>query len=152
MGNSYGGYLALKLLVDKPSAYHGAFSINGVADWTTMLTALDTSIFNVLFGGTVGDENSNHSLYANASIYNHVSGLSNDKVILMHSDKDMTIPFRQSNGLATFMTQNSKPVELITMVGEDHVFKKPESFETLCKTVLKFVGREGKVSCTVTTN
>ena len=149
MGNSYGGYLALKLLVDKPSAYAGAFSINGVADWTTMLTALDTSIFNVLFGGTVGDTNANHALYANASIYNNVSDLSNDKVILMHSDKDMTIPFRQSNGLATFMTQNNKPVELITMNGEDHVFKKPESFKTLCETTLKFVGKSGAVSCEI---
>ncbi|MEN9390326.1 MAG: hypothetical protein RLZZ283_426, partial [Candidatus Parcubacteria bacterium] len=139
MGNSYGGYLAMKMLVDKPTAYKGAMSIGGVADWTTMLTALDSSIFNKQFGGTVGDANANYKLYNDASIYNRVEKLSGQKFILIHGEKDMTIPYRQSEGLAAYLTSLGKANSLITMAGEDHVFKKTESFELLCQTVLGFV-------------
>ncbi len=141
MGNSYGGYLAMKMLVDKPTAYKGAASIGGVADWTTMLTALDNSIFNVQFGGTVGDTNANYDLYNAASIYNRVANLSGQKIVLVHGSKDMTIPYRQAEGLATFLATQSIPHSLVTMSGEDHVFKKPESFELLCTSVLQMVGR-----------
>lgn len=149
MGNSYGGYLALRLLVEKPDYYKGAFSINGVADWTTMLTQLDTSIFNVLFKGTVGDANDNYDLYERASIYNRVEKLKGNRIVLMHGEKDLTIPVRQSEGLATFLTQNNKPVEFIKLSGEDHVFKKPESFITLCETTLAFVGKTRGSLCDV---
>lgn len=149
MGNSYGGYLAPKLLVDKPKSYKGAFAINGVMDWTTMLTALDTSIFNVLFKGTVGAENDNYDEYAKASIYNNISNLSGQKMILMHGEKDMTIGKRQSEGLATYMSSVNKPVELIIMPGEDHVYKKPASFVLLCEKALAFVGRAGKADCDI---
>jgi dipeptidyl aminopeptidase/acylaminoacyl peptidase len=145
MGNSYGGYLALKLLVNKPTVYKGAMSIAGVADWTTMLTALDTSIFNLQFGGTAGNDNFDE--YARASIYNHVNKLSGQKIVLVHGDKDSTIPIKQSAGLATFLEQNGKPAKLITLSGENHVFKKPESFETVCNATLEFVGKTGGAPC-----
>lgn len=149
MGNSYGGYLAPKLQVDKPKSYKGAFAINGVMDWTTMLTALDTSIFNVLFKGTVSAENDNYGEYAKASIYNNISSLSGQKMILMHGEKDMTIGKRQSEGLATYMQSVDEPVELILMPGEDHVYKKPQSFVLLCEKALQFVNRAGKSECAI---
>lgn len=145
MGNSYGGYLALKLLVDKPSAYKGAMSIAGVADWTTMLTALDNSIFNVQFKGTIGDEN--NDLYTKASIYNHLSDLTTQKVVLVHGTKDLTIPYRQSDGLNTYMTSIGKPPLFVTLDGEDHVFKKPASYITLCIATLQMLGKATESHC-----
>lgn len=145
MGNSYGGYLALKLLVDNPSLYKGAFSINGVADWMTLLTKLDTSIFNVQFGGTVDEENRKN--YQEASIYNYTDKLENQKVVLMHGGSDTTIPYSQSEGLAQYLTFIGKNVEFIKLIGEDHVYKKPESFETLCKTAFSLTNRPGTASC-----
>lgn len=147
MGNSYGGYLALRLLVENPSLYKGAFSINGVTDWTTMLTALDSSIFNVHFGGTVGDENDNYNLYAQASVYNRAEKITNQKIILMHGTSDRTIPSRQSEGFATFLTSIGKAVTYIPLQGEDHVFSKPESFTLLCETTLLFVGKSKTGHC-----
>lgn len=146
MGNSYGGYLALKLLVDKPHAYKGALSINGVSDWTTMLTAADVSIFNKQFDGPPNEKN--YKAYANASIYNHIDALTNQKIVLVHGEKDMTIPYHQSEGLAISLVAEHKPVGLITLSGEDHVYKKPESFEMLCRATLAMVGRIDEVeSC-----
>jgi len=145
MGNSYGGYLSLKLLVDNPTLFKGAFSINGVADWLTLLTQLDSSIFNVQFHGTVDD--TNRDLYQKASIYNYVDTLTNQKVVLMHGGSDKTISYKQSEGLATFLTLNNKSVQYVKLEGEDHVYKKPESFETLCSTALTFVGRGNSMLC-----
>jgi len=138
MGNSYGGYLALKLLVDTPTMYKGAISINGVADWLTLLSNLNDSIFNVQFGGPVNEEN--YALHADASIYNGIGNLTTEEVVLVHGDKDMTIPYSESKGLSTALGLIGKDVKLVTFSGEDHVFKKPESFETLCKTVLETTG------------
>jgi dipeptidyl aminopeptidase/acylaminoacyl peptidase len=114
-----------------------------------MLTALDTSIFNVLFKGTVSAENDNYGEYAKASIYNNISSLSGQKMILMHGEKDMTIGKRQSEGLATYMQSVDEPVELILMPGEDHVYKKPQSFVLLCEKALQFVNRSGKSDCAI---
>jgi dipeptidyl aminopeptidase/acylaminoacyl peptidase len=147
MGNSYGGYLALKLLVDNPKTFKGAFSVGGVADWTTMLNHLDNSIFNVQFGGP--PQESNYDLYAKASIYNGVGNLTDQKIILMYGDSDMTISPNQSKGLSTYLNSIGKTHSAIGLPGEDHVFKKPESFEILCLTTLSFVGRTDTGQCAV---
>lgn len=145
MGNSYGGYLALKMLVDAPSSYKGAFSINGVADWMTLLTRLDTSIFNVQFGGTVDE--TNRAMYQKASIYNYADRLSNQKVVLIHGGADTSIPVSQSEGLATYLTAIGKSVQFTKLGGEDHVYKNPESFETLCKTAFALTNRTNDGVC-----
>jgi len=145
IGNSYGGYLALKLLVDQPGLIDGAFSINGVADWLTLLTKLDTSIFNVQFHGTVDD--TNRDSYQRASIYNYADRITNQKVILMHGGEDRSIPYAQSEGLATYLSLIGKTVQYIKLEGEDHVYKKPESFETLCKTAFVLANRANNTAC-----
>lgn len=145
MGNSYGGYLALKMLVDAPSSYKGAFSINGVADWMTLLTRLDTSIFNVQFGGTVDE--TNRAMYQKASIYNYTDRLSNQKVVLIHGGADTSIPVSQSEGLATYLTAIDKNIQFIKLGGENHVYKKPESFETLCRAAFSLTNRTNDGAC-----
>jgi dipeptidyl aminopeptidase/acylaminoacyl peptidase len=147
MGNSYGGYLALKLLVENPTLFKGAFSIAGVMDWTTMLTNLADSIFNVQFGGA--PDETNYALYNNASVYNKVGNLTTQKIILMHGDADMTIPYRQSEGLSIYLNSINKTHSFITLPGEDHVFKKPESYELLCLTTLSFVGKADTGLCAI---
>ncbi|XKT74830.1 MAG: alpha/beta fold hydrolase [Patescibacteria group bacterium UBA2163] len=145
VGNSYGGYLSLKLLVDNPNLIDGALSINGVMDWMTLLENLGNSIFNVQFHGTAND--TNRELYRTASIYNYADNITDQKVVLVHGENDTTIPYEQSRGLATFLSYTGVPVNLVTMPGEDHVFKKPMSFETLCKTLFQFTDRSTTKSC-----
>ncbi|PIR85336.1 hypothetical protein COU15_01210 [Candidatus Kaiserbacteria bacterium CG10_big_fil_rev_8_21_14_0_10_45_20] len=146
-GNSYGGYLALKLLVDEPSLYKGALSINGVADWMTLLNALNNSIFNVQFGGAPNE--SNYALYNTASIYNGIDGLGLQKIILAHGTDDKTIPYKQSLGLANALERINKNVTLVPFEGEDHVFKKPESFTKLCALLLTTVGKTNTGKCSL---
>lgn len=147
MGNSYGGYLALKLAVAEPTMVKGAFSINGVPDWETLLANLQTSIFNVHFGGAPTSENA--PLFAQANISNDVYKLGTQRIILAHGDADTTVPYAQSRDFFNVLQATQKNAELITFEGEDHVYIKSDSFVRLCNAVRTFVGITNKMSCPI---
>ncbi len=147
IGNSYGGYLSLKTIVDQPTLFAGAFSINGVTDWGLLNERLETSIFNVQFKGLPGD--SNKSLYSTASIFNNIGKIGQQKIILVHGEADTTIPVEQSQILNEELATKGKNVEFITYADENHVFEKQETFESLCSTVLRFVGASAVSRCSL---
>jgi dipeptidyl aminopeptidase/acylaminoacyl peptidase len=133
IGNSYGGYLALRSLVANPAKFSGAISINGVTDWASMLKALRTSIFNVDFNGLPNKNNT--KLYAQASILSRVSNLTNQKVVLMQSQADKTVPPSQADILYKALQNAGKNVQFISYVGEDHTFTKTADIENICQNV-----------------
>jgi dipeptidyl aminopeptidase/acylaminoacyl peptidase len=145
LGNSYGGYLALKLLAEHPEDFSGAFSINGVTDWDTLTRNLQTSIFNVQFNGVRSDANA--ALYDNASILNNLKSFGNKDVVLAHGDADMTVPYAQSRLLSEQLEAEDIPVEFITYEGEDHVYGNPETFTSLCQSVFSFAQNNQDSSC-----
>ena len=133
LGNSYGGYLALRSIVAYPAKFSGAISINGVTDWATMLKLLRTSIFNVDFGGI--PNKSNASLYAKASILSRIGGLTTQKIVLMQSQADKTIPPSQADLLYNALQSKGKNVTFIPYPGEDHTFTKTSDIENICQNV-----------------
>jgi dipeptidyl aminopeptidase/acylaminoacyl peptidase len=133
MGNSYGGYLALRSIVAYPAKFSGAISINGVTDWATMLKALRTSIFNVDFGGLPNKSNS--ALYAKASIISRIGDLTTQKIVLMQSQADKTIPPSQADTLYKALQNAGKNVQFIPYAGEDHTFTKTADLENICQNV-----------------
>jgi len=133
LGNSYGGYLALRSLVAYPAKFSGAISINGVTDWASMLKLLRTSIFNVDFGGLPGKNNI--ALYAKASIMTRISDLTNQKIILMQSQADKTVPPSQANLLYNALQTAGKNVQLFPYAGEDHTFTKTVDIENICQNI-----------------
>jgi dipeptidyl aminopeptidase/acylaminoacyl peptidase len=133
IGNSYGGYLALRSLVAYPAKFSGAISINGVTDWATMLKLLRTSIFNVDFNGLPSKNNS--ALYAKASIMTRISDLTNQKIVLMQSQSDRTVPPSQANLLYNALQAAGKNVQFIPYMNEDHTFTKITDIENICQNV-----------------
>jgi dipeptidyl aminopeptidase/acylaminoacyl peptidase len=133
LGNSYGGYLALRSLVANPSKFSGAISINGVTDWGKMLKLLKTSVFNVDFNGLPNKKNT--ALYAQASIFSRISNLTNQKIILMQSQADKTIPPSQADSLYQALQSAGKNVQFIPYPGEDHTFTKVSDIENICQNV-----------------
>jgi fermentation-respiration switch protein FrsA (DUF1100 family) len=133
LGNSYGGYLALRSLVANPSKFSGAISINGVTDWGRMLKLLKTSVFNVDFNGLPNKKNT--ALYAQASIFSRISSLTNQKIILMQSQADKTIPPSQADSLYQALQSAGKNVQFIPYPGEDHTFTKVSDIENICQNV-----------------
>jgi acetyl esterase/lipase len=140
VGNSYGGYLALRTVVDPQASKKiaGVLSINGVTDWFVLLDRLENSIFNVQFKGLLGEENSN--LYYQADIADRVKNLTTQKVIVAQASSDNTVPPSQADYLAKIFSLKGKQMSLVKYAGEDHVFKKKNSLEDLCRQLASLSG------------
>ncbi len=138
VGNSYGGYLAVRSLTAYPEKFAGAFSINGVMDWTSLLEDLKTSLFNIYFGGTPNRKNQN--LYDKADMLGrYTSILPGQKVTLVQAEKDSTINPAQADILKYSWKPNGVDVNVISIPEEDHVFHKNSSITNICGSLLNFM-------------
>ncbi len=133
MGNSYGGYLALRSLVAYPKKFSGAISINGVTDWASLVKSLRNSIFNADFGGLPNKKNA--KLYAQASILSRISDLTDQKIILIQAQADKTIPPAQADLLYQALKNKNKNAEFFPYPNEDHTFTKLSDIEDICKNI-----------------
>lgn len=145
MGNSYGGYLSLKALVDHPDAFTGVMSINGVTDWESLLVKMKTSIFNTEFNGL--PDLSNRSLYDTASIKNGIANIGSQKIAIIAGEADRTIPFWQATDLYAALKTANKDVTLVSYKGEDHVYKNKKTLSDLCKQMFTFIGKKVDKEC-----
>jgi len=131
VGNSYGGYLALKTIVENPRSFAGAMSINGVMDWFVLLDKLENSIFNTLFGGLLVEKNSD--IYYQADIADRIKNLTNQKIVLVQAQADHTVPTSQADYIYDLFVRRNRLATLAKYPGEDHVFKKISSLENICQ-------------------
>ncbi len=145
VGNSYGGYLALRSLAGYPELFAGALSINGVTDWAALNTYLQNSIFNTLFGGVPGGHNA--SLYEKASIISRLKRVTAKKIFIIQAEKDTTVPPIQATFLQEKMKANKVPGTFIIIPGENHVFAKNQSMDTICQTLFTMVGLDADNKC-----
>ncbi len=138
VGNSYGGYLALRSLVGYPATFAGVLSINGVTDWQDLLYQYQTSIFNTLFYGA--PSKTNKYMYDRASVLFRINRIKADhKIYIMQSDRDDTILPSQAPLLTNALEKLHKPYELTMLAGENHVLTKPESVQTVCTRLFSLV-------------
>lgn len=146
MGNSYGGYLSLKTIVDNSEKFDGVISINGVTDWESLLVRMQNSIFNTHFNG-LPDAN-NRTLYEKASILKNISKLENTKpIIIIQGSADRTIAPWQAPLLGDELKSQNKKVTMVSYKGEDHVFAKAKNIRDLCKRMFTFAGLKNTASC-----
>ena len=144
-GNSYGGYMSLRTLVEHPDSFTGVMSINGVTDWESLLNSMQTSIFNTHFNGAPNGDN--QSLYDQASIINRIGNVGNQKIAIVAGEADKTIPYWQAVMLYDKLKENNKNVNLISYPGEDHVYFKKKTIQNLCTELFKFVGKTADKEC-----
>lgn len=144
-GNSYGGYLSLKALAEHPESFKSVMSINGVTDWQSLLEKMETSIFNVQFGGLPNAKNQN--LYDQASIINKIKKIGNQKIFLVQGQSDHTIPPWQADMLYKKLKDANKNVKFVPYAGEDHVFKYKKNIEDLCIQMFAMVNINSNGSC-----
>jgi acetyl esterase/lipase len=140
MGNSYGGYLALRTLVERPNQFKGAISVSGVSDWHRLLTNAPTSIFGVHFGGAPNQNNL--TLYQQAAINTRLNNLSSQKILLVHGQSDTSVSFSQSSLLFSTLLSQGKTADLVTFPEENHVFHGQDNIEDSCRRVLEFFNRD----------
>ncbi|MGC8981417.1 MAG: prolyl oligopeptidase family serine peptidase [Minisyncoccia bacterium] len=135
MGNSYGGYLSLKTIYEKPEIFEGAISINGVADWFDLINSNPYSIFSIHFNGFPDESNIN--LYDQASIFLEKERLKNKKFLIIYGEEDKTIPNNQSK----LFYENYKDIANIILKSykEGHVFSSRESLQNICVDIFNFL-------------
>jgi len=144
-GNSYGGYMSLRAVVEHPEVFKGVFSINGVTDWEALLLKLKTSIFNTEFNGLPNDTNRN--LYDQASIINKIGNMGNQRIEIIQGEADRTIPLWQATLLAGKLKDAGKNVNLVTYKGEDHVFKEKKNIGNICVRMFGLMGIKADKEC-----
>jgi dipeptidyl aminopeptidase/acylaminoacyl peptidase len=145
MGVSYGGYLALRSLVEKPSSFASAISINGVSDWLTLINNNPNTIFAADFKGPL--TTANEKLYDRASIWAKLPGLGSQKVVLLHSTMDSEVSFSQSTKVAGILESAGKNIEFTRLEGDDHVLGFQKNAITVCKATFKTLGIEPGDKC-----
>lgn len=144
-GNSYGGYLALKTVVEHPDKIKDVYSINGVTDWAMLLKGIQNSIFNVHFGGL--PDATNQAQYDKASILNKIPNLGTNKIIIGVGTNDKTIDPSQAYYLNTALLNAGKNAKLVEFSGQGHGFSKKVPIQNACKTLLGLVGKSTKGLC-----
>jgi dipeptidyl aminopeptidase/acylaminoacyl peptidase len=143
IGNSYGGYTALKGATDFPSLVDGTVAIAPVTDWFTLIYEIPGSPFTQQFGGQPTDPLT-QAKYRAASIIKDLQKIDSDPVVLVYGENDTTVPPRQSRQFLTVASSIGKNnVEGVELKGEDHVIKYRESLELLCETTADAFGFDG---------
>lgn len=146
VGSSYGGYAALAGVAMEPDVYRCAVSISGVSDLRAMLNSEAR-----LTGGResrnptirywnrfMGAEGSSDTLLDARSPAHLVSAI-NDPVLLIHGRDDTVVPYQQSIIMRDAMRRADKPVELITLDGEDHYMSYAPTRRRMLEATIAFL-------------
>ncbi len=133
IGNSYGGYLSLRSLVESPSLFAGAISINGLPDWFSLAARIPSSPLLSLFYGAPGAYNIQNYLQANPLL--KLTALTNQKILMIYGEEDNTVPTWQSKEFYSFAKLFGKNAEIVSYPDEDHVPKKRSTLNDLCSRV-----------------
>jgi cephalosporin-C deacetylase-like acetyl esterase len=140
-GASYGGYAALAGAVFDPKVYRCAASVSGPADLPAMLATLKgagrleaTRYWSRFMGA---DDSKDPVLKAISP------ALHADKaqipILLIHGKDDTVVPYYQSLAMQRALNAAHKPVELVTLPGEDHWLSRGETRQQMLTSLVAFL-------------
>jgi fermentation-respiration switch protein FrsA (DUF1100 family) len=133
IGNSYGGYLALKTLVEEPRLVDGAASINGVTDWDTLIGTNYSSIFAPMFGGVPSKKTAKY--YKKAEIMDNLDAIpARTPIVIAYGEKDTTVPPSQSK-IFIAGAENDKHLTKLVFEDEEHILREQKTLDRLCMGV-----------------
>jgi dipeptidyl aminopeptidase/acylaminoacyl peptidase len=140
-GASYGGYAALAGVTLDPGVYRCAVAVAGVADLGRMLrwererrngSGNEAVRFWRRFMGVTANDDSSVDAWSPALKADTITA----PVLLIHGKDDTVVAFEQSRIMADAMRKAGKPVELVTLAGEDHWLSRgPTRIQMLEATV-----------------
>ena len=133
LGNSYGGYLAMKAAVDIPELVDAIVSINGVSDWIDLIQQIPSSPFIRQFGGAPNALTL--PAYARATVVTKLKDADRDPMLIVYGNEDSTVPNRQSQLFLVAAGSANKDAQELVLKGEGHVLKNRSSLNKLCREV-----------------
>ena len=143
VGASYGGYSALAGGAFSPDLYRCVVSIAGVSDLPAMLRSEKrdhgrnhwvVSYWHKL----IGDSKTEREKLKSISPVNFADQFQ-APVLLIHGKDDTVVPMRQSTLMRKALKKSKKPVEFVSLKGEDHWLSTSETRLALLKEISTFL-------------
>jgi dipeptidyl aminopeptidase/acylaminoacyl peptidase len=143
-GASYGGYAALAGATLDPDPYRCVVSVAGVPDVRRLLDdVVDNQVYEENAGQRytmrlLGVKSINEPRVRAVSPLFHVDQVK-APVLLIHGVDDTVVKYEQSQLMATALRAAGKPVEFVTLKGEDHWLSRGETRTQMLQAMMKFV-------------
>jgi acetyl esterase/lipase len=139
VGASYGGYMALAGATFSPDLYACAISIAGLSDLDRMLDEGTTfeSEGASLWKRRIGADKDSAKV-KEASPANFAANVK-IPVLLIHAEKDTTVPIRQSEVEEEALKRAGKNVQFVKLDGDDHYLEFPEARIKMLREVETFL-------------
>lgn len=146
LGASYGGYAALAGAAFEGRTYRCAVSIAGLSDLKRMLaweadqTGSRRDSTQRYWNRFMGAKDRNDPILDQISPAKHAADVA-IPVMLIHGKDDTVVDIEQSRIMAAALTSAGKPVELVTLAGEDHWLSRPDTRVKTMVEAVKFLKR-----------
>ena len=139
MGASYGGYAALAGVTLQHGIYRCAVSVAGVSDvemFSTMLRNDSLGNGTVIRSLTarIGDTPDLKAISPR-----HFADQADAPILLIHGKDDTRVLYEQSKWMADALRSAGKPVEMVTLVGEDHFLSLSETRLKMLESAVRFI-------------
>jgi dipeptidyl aminopeptidase/acylaminoacyl peptidase len=141
VGASYGGYAALAGVTVEQGRYRCAVAVAGLADltrfqyWVRQRSATDQraeTFWRALTGASAGQNLQDISPA-------QLAARADAPILLIHGLDDSVVPIEQSQVMEKALKAAGKPVEFITMAGEDHWLSRETTRQSMLKSAVAFV-------------
>ena len=144
MGASYGGYAALAGPTLDPGVYRCAVSVNGVGDLAGMLAQEARDVGRVNTAAVRYWSRFMGASYRKRGELDAVSptrqaARADAPILVIHGKDDTVVPYAQSADFVRAMQRAGKPVEFVTLAGEDHWLSRGATRLQMLRSAMAFV-------------
>lgn len=142
-GLSYGGYMTLHCLTQRPEVFKMGVNIAGIWDfvqwtrWAEKRYGKGPGLFKVYLGG---DPETSPDLYRQASPRTFVRGMK-APLLNVQGTSDLNVDFEQMNSIIRDCVENGKYHEVIYYPGEVHTFAKKKTWLDAMPKIEAFMDR-----------
>jgi dipeptidyl aminopeptidase/acylaminoacyl peptidase len=138
VGASYGGYAALAGVTLQHGFYRCAVSVAGVADLAALLSyRTDGETHGTAARGWLELIGPRANLGAISPV--NSAAKADAPILLIHGRDDTVVPYKQSERMLAALRGARKPVELVTLAGEDHWLSRSETRTAMLEAAVAFV-------------
>jgi len=139
MGASYGGYAALAGVTLQHGLYRCAVAVAGVSDVAKMAATdiADTNYDRTMKRAIEEEIGTRQDLRPVSPI--NFAAQADAPILLIHGKNDVVVPYDQSNDMAAALRLANKPVEFVTLPGEDHWLSRSETRLTMLEASVRFI-------------
>lgn len=131
-GHSYGGYMTLMCLAQRPELFRAGVAVAPVTDWRLY----DTHYTERYLGTPAGNPDG----YRDSSVFAHLDGLSGH-LLLIHGMADDNVLFTHSTRLIQALQERTRPFELMVYPGAKHALQERHISVHRFNLLLDFFGR-----------